>query len=419
MKIKTKNLFNSKTFNLIFSVVAAIIVWSIVTTVVDSQTTQRIRNVPLTIDTNSGVLAQLGLSTVGDVPEEVSVVVSGSRYVVGNINAQEDIQVTANLSQVTGPGTYELTLNATDVNGKGFTVDSISPRRITVTFDRMQSKSVPITANISSMNIPSGYIREKEVVSPEEVLITGPATEVNQVASAVVEVRVSSGELTSTQVVEEDIILLDSNGNELQKGNMTLSVETASVTIPVLKTKEVSFTFDYLNAPPDFDESMLSYSISESSINIAGPEESIDSYEAVDLGHIDLRELAQSGGTITKEISLPSGYVNLDDFDTVTITFQLEGYTTQSFNITNLTLRNVPSDCQAEIVTSRISNVQIFGPQEVLDQLTGSDFVAEVDLSGREVDSGQSSIPVTIYAPGRGNVWAVESDSVIISVQRQ
>ena len=97
MKLNTKNWFNSKTFNVIFSLVAAVVVWSIVITMVDTQTTQTVRHVPFSIDTNSGILAQLGLSTVGDVPEEVTVTVSGSRYVVGNLKP-EDIEVTANLS---------------------------------------------------------------------------------------------------------------------------------------------------------------------------------------------------------------------------------------------------------------------------------------------------------------------------------
>ena len=54
-----------------------------------------------------------------------------------------------------------------------------------------------------------------------------------------------------------------------------------------------------------------------------------------------------------------------------------------------------------------LNNVKIVGPSEVVSELTAGDIVAEVDVSDREVVTGQIKVPVQVYVPNKGTVWAV------------
>ena len=54
--------------------------------------------------------------------------------------------------------------------------------------------------------------------------------------------------------------------------------------------------------------------------------------------------------------------------------------------------------------------------KDVLEELTPGDFVAEIDLSSREILPGQFSTGVNIYAPNKSMVWVSGDYSVIIHV---
>ena len=59
------------------------------------------------------------------------------------------------------------------------------------------------------------------------------------------------------------------------------------------------------------------------------------------------------------------------------------------------------------------------GDQEVLATITGNDVVAEIDLSDRSVKEGQFSIPVNVYLPSKGLVWAVGDYSAVVQVKEK
>lgn len=63
-----------------------------------------------------------------------------------------------------------------------------------------------------------------------------------------------------------------------------MSAETADVTIPVLKQKELPVSVEYLNVPSGFPIDWLEDEYSVASLLVAGPEELIDAYSQLDHG---------------------------------------------------------------------------------------------------------------------------------------
>ena len=55
----------------------------------------------------------------------------------------------------------------------------------------------------------------------------------------------------------------------------------------------------------------------------------------------------------------------------------------------------------------------------MVSELTAGDIVAEVDVSDREVVTGQIKVPVQVYVPNKGTVWAVGNYSTLVTISEK
>ena len=199
---------------------------------------------------------------------------------------------------------------------------------------------------------------------------------------------------------------------------INLDTSTAEVTIPVLKKKEVPVKVEFLNVPPEFPSDELQYTYSQETIEIAGPEEDIDNLSEIHLGYIDMKELGESGA-YPFDVELPSGFINVENIETVVVEFEDHNLTTKNFIIRNITVINEPVNYDITVATRSISGVKMVGRKSVLGSMSAQDIVAEIDVSDREITSGQIKVPVRIYAPTKGLVWASGSYEAIITIKEK
>ena len=90
----------------------------------------------------------------------------------------------------------------------------------------------------------------------------------------------------------------------------------------------------------------------------------------------------------------------------------------KSFNVSNIVVQNVPLNYEAQATTQEITNVEIVGPQEIVESLVAGDIVATVDLqASSSITSGQVELPVTISVPKKGLVWAVGDYKAIVLIE--
>ncbi len=416
--MKKEVAFYKNTWLKIFSVVLAFAAWLIVVEKIDKEAYDTLKNIPINMQTVEESIGTLGLNSITPDVETASVNISGIMYAVGNMKA-EDIEIVPDISKVTGAGVYELPLVGKIKNDDGqVQIQSISPSRITVKFDTLYTKTLNITTNINGLKGDIGYLIQEEMVTPSQVAITGPEAEVSRVARCEIQLNVDE-KLSQTYSKKAGLTLLDKDGNVLEVGNISMDIEEATVTIPVLKVKEVPVKLQFMNVPENFPVNQLQFTISNETIQVAGTEAAIDKYAEIPLDYIDIRSLGLES-TFAFNIKLPAGFWNVENIQNVQVQLDSSGMVSKRFNIDQINIINVPLGYQAQAITQQITNVEIIGPQEIVESLLAGDIIAEIDLKeSSDVVTGQVVLPVKIYAPNSGLVWARGTYEAVVSIAEE
>ena len=262
-KLSLGKLFDNKKFVWIFAFVVAIITWFVVAFTVSPEINGKLTQVPVNIDIQSTSIGRLGLDVVDGEDSTVDVWVTGERYVVGSLTA-DDVIATASLAGVTGAGSYDLKIQVSKRdNSQAFEIISNKPETVRVTFDRLSTQTLSLDVDVSGVVVPDGYMMEQPYANPSEITITGPENDVSRVAKCVVRVEVDET-LRESKVVEGQVTLLDKEGNAIENSAITMSEEdeTVEVTIPILKMKELPVKLDFLHMPSGFPIDSLTYTLS-------------------------------------------------------------------------------------------------------------------------------------------------------------
>ena len=416
-KFHLDSLWQNNTFFKVISVVIACIIWIVVAMNMKTDIPREIKEVPVTMDNQTSFITRMGLTIIGDESLFVDVTIEGQRLVVGSIKP-EDIAVSVDLGSVNGAGNFSLPLVAENVSGKDFAISSISPSTVNLKFDRMVTKKFNVDVKMEGLVVPEeGYLMEEAVVSPTQVSVTGPDTDIAKIAKCVVSVD-HEGSLTKTTAFTSDIVLLDKDGNKIETSGLTMDVKQAEVTVPILKTVDLPVKVEFLNAPTNLDLEELEYAVSNETVTVAGPVDEIDKYSEIILGYIDFKALDLESN-FTFDVELPENFINVAHTETVTVTFDWTDMVAKEFTVTNLSLVNVPSDYDARLLTDRVTKVKIIGPAQVLETMTADDLVGQIDLSKRSVETGQFKTAVTISAPSKNLVWAVGDDTAVVVISEK
>lgn len=415
--MKKESIFDNHTFLMVLSAVMAFLAWLFVA--LDSNDTKgkTISGVAVDMEEVDESIGKLGLSTISTEQPKVTVRVEGVIYDIGNLSAS-DILVYPDISKVTTAGmhTVELKGEIRDRN-KNITIEEISPPSVQLKFDSLQTKTLEIKPKLSGYSAPAeNYLIRDVVVSPSTVELTGPAEDISRVSQCVIEKDVDE-ELTSSYSEVLPLTFLDIDGNELDLKYVVSDVTEARATIPILKKKVVLVKLNFMNVPDGFPVEQLKFDISNEEIEIAGPQEAIDQYREISLGQIDLKTL-DIGKTESFTVKLPTGFVNTQNIQNVLVQFKGTGMVKKNFNVSNIQVQNVPLNYNAQPTTPEITNVQVIGPKEVMENLTAGDIVATVDLGeSSSIVSGQVELPVKISVPKKGMVWAVGDYKAIVSIE--
>lgn len=411
-----KGFFNNDFSLKVISLLIAFAAWFIVVENVDRESYATFRDVPIDMTNVEDSISTLGLNSITPDVEYATVNVSGVMYAVGNMS-KDNITIVPDVSKVTGAGVYELPLigSITDDNG-GVMVSSVSPSRITVRFDTLHSKVLDIQSSLNGLRSEQGYLIRDELVNPSQVTITGPEAEVSRVARCEIRAEVDDM-LNETYSKKSSIILLDKNGNEISSENLTMDVTEATVTIPVLKIKDVPVELRFMNVPHNFPLEELNFTLSSESIPLAGTAASIDSYSSILLDYIDFKNLAPVS-SFAFPVNVQTGFVNVENIQSVQVSLDSEGLGSRKINLENISLINVPLGCKAEVLAQQLTAVELIGDTAVLESLSADDIIAEVDMQqSSEIAEGQVLMPVKIYVPNGSRVWAKGSYEVVVAIE--
>lgn len=421
-KINFQKLFDNNKFVIVLSVLIAVVAMFVVKMTIDNTSTMNIEDVPVEIDLTDTAAEKAELSIIGDQNLTATLNVTGKRYDVGGLKASDitdDLRVVIKPTSVTKAGEYQLELTVERKHSTlPYTVNSISPSKVTLRFDNVVTQEFPVTVETGTLETAEGFIQEPAFAQPATVTVKGPKSDVDQIAKCVARSDIS-GVLTETVVKKGEILFYDQNNNKLEF-DFAYSPQTVDVTVPVYMQRTVPLTFSYSNVPEGFpiEELTKRVKLSHTELTIATPGDAVEGLQELSLGTIDFRRIDR-GSVFTLEVNLPAGYRNMDNVDRVTLEFPTENLDSKTITISNLNLANIPAGYDVSLLTRRLTNVKLVGESSLIKSVTAADVVATVDLLDVTMTKGRFSVPVKFSIPGKGLIWVSGEYNAVIEASEK
>ncbi len=183
----------------------------------------------------------------------VSITVYGKKSDINSAKIDE-FRVLADASGATGEGSLEFTLQVEKLPN-GLTLaeeNALSTEKLTLTLAKNTRKSFVVTADKPIGTWNSEYVLRPEC-TPSKIDITGSKSVIESINQVVV--RLDVGVIDSPKVIRSQVVLLDSDGNEIPQRNLELSKDIIDVYVWMYMEKtlplKVEFSGNILNADTD------------------------------------------------------------------------------------------------------------------------------------------------------------------------
>ena len=416
-KFKWEKLWGDRRFLLLLSLGIAVLLWLYVTMSVMPNTSTTLSGVPVDFDYDSAKYTTLGLDIVNEPSYTVDLSLSGDGSVLGAARAS-DFVVYPDYSSVKGAGSQTLNLNVKiinpDLENRVTATIERGRRTVDVVFDTILTKTLPVTVQTSGLHIAEGYSLNKVSSSPSEITITGPSTEVSQVTAVVAPLSME-GELSESQLVQVPLEMRDANGKTLDLPYTTMEDNIVDVTVSVYKQVELQLVVNFINVTSYFDVNTLQYSLSQETLLVSGPERVVNNLTELSVGSFDLSTFSLDKD-YQMNVELPDGIVSNENVSSVTLSFDTTGMSERSFNVSQISVINVPANYQVEVTTKRINNVVLVGPEEDLEQLSAGSIEARINAEDLQVAVGTQTVAVQIQVPSNPRVFAIGTYTVTCNI---
>ena len=392
----------------LLSILLAIIFWVYVRAAVDPSGTISIHNVRVET-TGANVLASQGLAISEITPQVVELQVEGPNSARANLlRNRSGLYVRVDVSScVEG----ENTLRWREVWPENINYDDLTVLRSTVTVkvEKLYSKSFDIQFQLDG-KVAKGYQMGTIAIEPEQVVISGPVEQVNQVDRVMAVLKTE--ELNERFTGDLALVPVDKQGKSLENLELTLSAESAYVVVPVVKTKEVALTVNVVSGGgATRDDARLD--IDPPKIVVSGAEADLEGLEEISLGSIDLSNVVGTKD-FTFPITLDPSLTNESGLASATVTVTVEGLDTEVFPVTNIRTTGLAEGYQANVVTQSVL-VTVRGPAEELEKIDASQIIVVADLS--EVTTmGGSRVSARVYLNGSSTVGVIGEYTIAVDI---
>ncbi len=424
--MKNKSLFSrlldNKKMMLIVSLLLSFIFWM----VSSDSTTKTLNDIVINYNTLSESAAR-ELKVFNISSDTISVSASGKRVFVETLSP-DDIVATLDLFEVSEPGEYTFDKNDINVSaelGSKVSFDVYKPDSITVFVDREASKTVDIISDF--VYKPDGYYVENNL--PATVTITGPESLVESVECAYV-----SGEVVSSDATDitntYSLSLFDNkdpkaqDAKEISSEYITMSYDSVEVAFRFLKIDEdVPFTITYDQSGIKLPSSY--YTITPSTIGVAGPEELLFGENAIESFAVNIGSLSKYKNQIYNEsfnvgAVIGNNFINKSDgVETIRVQLDFSNFELKTFDVpaSKIKVSGLSDGYTYDAPTTYA--VTVVGTASAVDSLEDTSFTIEYDFSEVEPSSETPvNVPVNITINNTGLCWVYRSSdtsSVLLS----
>lgn len=400
----------------ILAFIIAVISWFIMSITQFPTINKTIAGVHVDFNMSGTAAEERGLAALNYKDITVDVEISGMNYEIGTYT-ENDLIATVDLNDVTKEGTYRLDIEVRSSHTTDrCTIVSVTPDSIEVDFDRITQKTIEISAEAPMITAEEGYTLREPTVTPSEITIEGPKNELDNISRVAAKVSGSKRLMEDTTLSTEDIVFYDADDNKLDSSKFSIkSGNSYDVNFVVYKKKTLNLSVNILDAPDDFDISSLPMTLSQESLSVITPHLDEVDEEDIIIGSISLKEINLSR-PFTFEVPLETGEINMSGNNSVSVTFDDKGYTSATFTLhaENIELQNAPPAFESTVDTNMVTEVTIYGPEDIVSKLTDDDIYATVSLSDVK-GTGSYTKEARIYAKGYNNVWCFGNNEIQVT----
>ena len=419
-RLNISDLFYNNHFVMAFSLVAALILWFIMSLTNTTERPREVGDVPISVELSTAAQEE-NLKVFEQSADTATVSVSGNSVIVNRLQGS-DMKATATLSSVTlsstGMTEYTLTLTPEKVTNElsDYTLVSVNPREVTVWVDQYQEKSFQIESNLQ-YGRDDKYYYNTPTLSFDSVTVSGPASSVKKVDKVVA--NYSTDEvLTSTRVFQCTLTAYDANGETIDDKYLEFSAQTVDVTVSVFPRQEVELVASGINMPKNFSSSRMT--VDPEKIVIAGPEDVLKNMTSITLDPVDFSTVNLSNTKIPITLSLPTGFKNISNSWNVQVNINLDGYEEKDVQLLakNITVKNPGTSQNVQVLTDSLT-IHVVGPEAQINALSSDDVYGTVDMTGQNDALGTVELPVTISFTDATGCWAYGKYTVNATVSKK
>lgn len=349
------DLFDKKITARILSILLAIMLWLYVITE-QNPVVYKDLSIPVKL-MNIESLAKNDLVLLDKESFYASIKLKGNKNTLDRLN-KNTVTAACDIKEVKSKGLIELPIEISGIP-VGVDISWVSPSIINLNVDNIISKTMPIAVKVTG-NPLQGMAVMVPMISPGEVTIKGAESLVNNIASAEVQVDVSSsyGEVKQKLPIR----LFDLKGSEVD--DLDFSPKQVDITIPIENTKRVMIEADYaIKAATGYI--LTDISINPKEIYIAGKKDILDSISKIKTERIELEEAKTF---IEKEVALflPDGVELANKSEKVLFSANVEKITEKPIKTDKIGVRNISDNLAADIELINI-NALVKGAESLVN----------------------------------------------------
>ena len=404
-------MMKNKFLTILLSFAIAVGLWTYVITVEQPESEETYYDIPVVLQ-NEDILAERGLMIVSERPT-VTLHLSSTRTNLNQLN-ENNINVIANVNSVVTPGTHELSYNVSypgNIPSGSVTRQNSKPNMITLKVENRITKPVPVVP-VYSGNVPEGMIADKENIQLDytTIEVSGPESVVGQITQAMIAVDLQ--DQTETIAQEYVYTLCDDAGEPVNSQWVTTNAEVVNMTLVIQRVKEIQLKVTVVSGG-GASEQTSSVEVTPKTILVSGSEALLEKLEVLDLGIVNLGELA-SDTVLTLPIVLPEGVTNETGITEATVEVKFPNLRTATMVVDNIQLINVPEGMDAELVTQQLE-VKLRGPASLIESIREENVTIVVDLSDAQVGTDKYAAQIHVQTSFAG-VGAMNTYAVMVTL---
>ncbi|MBQ5599250.1 MAG: hypothetical protein IIU67_04295 [Lachnospiraceae bacterium] len=379
---------DSKLFWMVVSLFISLVLWTYVTQQDNSTITRTFSNVKVEF-TGEDELENAGLAIANVDTDEVSVTLRGSRRVMGRLDSSK-IAAVIDVGSITRTGemkwAYYLKYTGIGTDNNNISVVSRNPETISFSISELKSKTVDVKAEFTGTTA-YGYYAKDPVVEPTSINISGSSYVLQNIAGvkAYIYGTDESSDLKETISVDSDqFIVLDVNGDEIDKSSLMFSVDHVDVSVPIGTTKMVPLTLN-IEDTAGLTKDDCTVSIDPSQVEVTGDPEVLNALDSISLGSFSLEGLGESYEQ-NYDITYPDGVTSVDNVTQAKVKIKVQGMEAREFTVTDITCDNVPDNMIAEPVGNL--TILLRGSPDDLESVSEANLHAVADLANVSHEQG-------------------------------